>query len=275
MYEKYWNLERVPFSNRLDPEFFFPSQSHQSAFLKLRYVIENGHGLGVLCGGIGSGKTFLIGHLGRTLEDSLGPLVHVMYPCLSPPELLSSIIAELDPEGSEIPDDPVPMDRILHRLASQLEQLTGEKRHPVIVIEDCQSIENPGVFQALQLLLNYRDRPALDFTLLLVGEPSLLPRLDRNAALSDRVGVVALLQPFNEAETAEYVKHRLSIVNCSSDPFSEEALLAIHAHSGGIPRRINRLCDLALLMGFADHLPRIEASDIAAVSGEIQTALRS
>jgi general secretion pathway protein A len=39
--------------------------------------------------------------------------------------------------------------------------------------------------------------------------------------------------------------------------------------TAGIPRRINRLCDFALLVGFANQSERILANQIENVHGEI------
>lgn len=273
MYEQYWELDRVPFANHSDPEFYFPSQTHQSALLKLQYVIENRHGAGVLAGGIGSGKTFLVNQLAHVLPEHLGPFVHVIYPRMSPPELLAYIASELGVSPEEIGSDRISLDRILHGLQGRFRDLHRQGRHPVLVIDDCQFIDDAGVFQALQLLLNFRDQNEIDFTLILVGEQSLLPKLRRNAALNDRIGVTGLLQPFTPEETGHYVQHRLRIAGRESGPFSEGALQAIHEFSGGIARRINRLADLALLVGFADQLSQVTANQIEAVAEEIHSII--
>ena len=59
MYETYWQLSQKPFENVTDARFYYPSESHQAALLKLRYAIENRRGAALLAGPSGCGKTLL------------------------------------------------------------------------------------------------------------------------------------------------------------------------------------------------------------------------
>ena len=158
------------------------------------------------------------------------------------------------------------------RLTSRERVLTAfahEGRHPVIIIDEAHSITDWNVFQTLQLLLNYRRPPDTDFSLILIGEPSLLPRIGRLRALEDRVAVKSLLRPLTREETARYVLFRLEVAGLSETIFDERAFDELFELSGGIPRQINRICDLALLVGYADGLTGLSASHVEAVSEEL------
>src|SRR5262249_44532153 len=121
----------------------------------------------------------------------------------------------------------------------------------------------------LRLLTNLEGvgKPAL--TLILVGQPQLLPALERMPALEARLGVKCLLRPFNLEETVSYVNHRLTAAGATHEIFTSEALSTLYQLTGGNPRRINRLCDLALLIGYAEEQVRINAHQIEAVSEEL------
>ena len=96
MYETYWQLDHKPFENAADARFFFPGESHQSALLKLRYAVENRRGGALLSGAAGTGKTYLISLLRESLGDNYTPFVHLVYPQMSPAELMAYLADELD-----------------------------------------------------------------------------------------------------------------------------------------------------------------------------------
>ena len=86
-----------------------------------------------------------------------------------------------------------------------------------------------------------------------------------------RIAVKALLRSFTVDETAEYVQHRLNAAGATREIFTPDALEALHYLGHGVARQINRLGDLALLVGYADELPRLTAKQIEAVSEELVT----
>jgi type II secretory pathway predicted ATPase ExeA len=104
-----------------------------------------------------------------------------------------------------------------------------------------------------------------------VGQPQLLPALERMPGLESRLGVKCLLRPLNLEETISYVTHRLNAAGASHEIFTPEALTMLYQLTDGNPRRINRLCDLALLIGYAEEQMRINAPHIEAVANELVT----
>jgi general secretion pathway protein A len=144
-------------------------------------------------------------------------------------------------------------------------------RHAVVVIDEAQLLDQAAALEVVRLLLNFEveGRPAM--TLLLVGQPSLLPVLDRHPALEERLSVKCLLRPLNLEETVSYVHHRLSAAGAERAIFDNDALTTLYHLSRGAPRQINRLCDLALLIGYADEQPSITAAQLEAVSDELVT----
>ena len=112
-----------------------------------------------------------------------------------------------------------------------------------------------------------------DLTLVLVGGPSLLTRLRQYRPLAERVGVTALLRALGRAETEEYVRHRMRAAGRSEDAFTQDAFDRLFVRTSGVPRRINRICDLALLVGFAERLKQITADEIDGVADELTVGL--
>lgn len=269
IYEPYWGLTRSPFENNCDADFCFRSETHQASLLKMRYVVENRLGAGLLIGGVGYGKTYLAHLLQHELAQTAGPFVHLLYPQLSPAELLAYLAVELGADESAVGRGQDDLDVTLRQLEQRLRELASGGQHPVIVIDDAHLIDDPQVFRTLQLLLNYQQRADIEFSLLLLGEHNLLGSIERMAQLNERLGARALLKPLNQDETADYVECRLGIAGRADAVFDDGALASIFELSGGVPRRINRLCDLAMLVGYADELPLLTRAEIEAVGEEL------
>jgi general secretion pathway protein A len=267
MYETYWQLKQKPFENVADPRFYYPGESHQAALCKLRYAIENHRGGALLAGPSGVGKTLVTAMLAKCLGEAFTPLVRLTFPQMSTQELLAYLADELD--GAEPaalnPGLQVSIRRIQRFLAANSEQ----GRHAVLVIDEAHLLEGVQTFEALRLLLNFESGGAPALTLLLVGQPAVLPLLDRMPQWEEQLGVKCLLRPFSETETAAYVEHRLRVAGAVRSIVDADAMPTLHALTHGIARRINRLCDLALLVGFAEEQAMLGAEQFEAVSQEL------
>lgn len=265
MYDAYWGLSRRPFENDLAGGFFYASETHRSALLKLRYALDVRLGAALLAGATGSGKSFLTNVLLAQAGPEVTPAAQLLYPRMSAAEWLNWLAGEFC-EGNS---GGMPIDSALRKIEQRLCELTSRGQRPVIVIDDAHAIDDPEVWQSIQFLLNFQQRADVEFTLLLVGEPTLVTKLARFPQLADRLGVRAILQSLRRQETEQYVLHRLQIAGREKPVFTDGALDLIHEVADGVPRRINRLCDLALLVGYAEQLPAISEDEIAGVADEL------
>ncbi|HUG92353.1 MAG TPA: AAA family ATPase [Planctomycetaceae bacterium] len=280
MYEQHWGLGRAAFRNTAEPEFFFRSATHQAALLKLRYATENRLGACLLAGGVGYGKSFTTAMLAHDLGETCRPAVHVRFPQLTPAELLSHLAIELASgdavDGGDLPVDfgERGLDATVRAIGRQLRRHADAGRRPLVIVDDAHLIGDLRVFQTLQLLLNFQHERSGDFTLVLVGERTLLGRIGRIPQLNDRIGIKALLRPLSQEETAGYVAHRLEVAGTGETIFDGAALDSLFEQSGGVPRKINRLCDLALLVAYSDGLRTVTPSEVEAVVDELVAAVQ-
>ncbi|MBN1393993.1 MAG: AAA family ATPase [Pirellulales bacterium] len=267
MYESYWRLTQKPFENAADPRFYYPGESHQAALLKLRYVVENRRGGALLCGPSGSGKTMLVAMLRRELDESVAPFVHVVFPQMPAAELLAYLADELDGAGQSnaASDVHASVRRIERAVIANAER----GRHAVIAVDEAHLLEGPEAFEALRLLMNFECDGAPAATLLLIGQPSLLPTINRMPQWEERLNVKCLLRPFSQPETAGYVDHRLKVAGADHPLLDPDAAPTLQELTNGIARRINRLCDLALLVGYAEEQPSLGADHFESVSREL------
>jgi general secretion pathway protein A len=267
MYQAYWQLHSRPFESCTDAKFYYPSEVHQGALLKLRYAIESHLGAALLAGTAGTGKTLLVQSLKRQLDERFSPFVHIVFPMMSGPELLAYLAGELGTSHGA----GASVDQCVRRLQQFLLENSSRGAHAVIVIDEAHMLLDSQALDTLRLLMNFEGADQPSHTLVLVGHPQLLPALERMTALEARLGVKCLLRPLSLEETASYVSHRLHAAGASQEIFTSEALTALHELSAGNPRRINRLCDLALLIGYAEEQVRINAHQIEAVCHELVT----
>ena len=266
MYEPYWQLETKPFENTSDGRFYYPSESHQGALLKLRYALQNQRAAALLCGPAGLGKTLLVRTLARQLPETFRPFVHLVFPQLPPDQLLAYLADELS--GRAAGDAPT-MEQSIRRLETVLRENCQAGRHAVVVVDEAHLLRDSHSLETVRLLFNFEfdARPA--FTVLLVAQPSLLPVLARTPELDERLAAKCLLQRFTLEETMSYVSHRLTAAGARRTIFESEAVETLHHLAQGIPRRINRLGDLALVLGFAEESPTIRATHVEAVAEEM------
>jgi general secretion pathway protein A len=268
MYESYWNFSRKPFGGGCDLRAYYPGEAHQGALLKLRYAVESRSGAALLVGPSGVGKTLVARLLAERLPEEAGPTVHLTFPQMPTTELLRYLACEL---GAELGVDrrDTTLDVSVRAVEKKLRENAAAGRHAVLVVDEAHLLEGTRTFEALRLLLNIEHEGRPTATLVFVGETSLLPIVSRLPQLEQRFGVKCLLRALTRDETHAYVQHRLQTVGGRSDLFHEDALDVVHAISQGTPRDVNRLCDLSLLLGFADGAKQIDAERIEAVAREL------
>lgn len=267
MYVDYWGLEQKPFEPGLDSEaLLFHSESHSGAFSKVRYAIDEGRGAAALAGPSGVGKTLLVRRVVAGLDASTRPAVHLVFPQMSHRDLLTYLATRL---GAESAAEPIASaDEAVRRLEDLTTVYAERGVQPLIVIDEAQLLEDAGALETIRLLLNFGgERPA--FTVLLVGQMGLLSAVARSPALDERLAVKTLLRGFTADETAGYVEHRLEAAGGRPSLFSRAAVQRLHARTGGVARQINRLADLALVVGFAEQASEIGPDHIESVHHEL------
>jgi type II secretory pathway predicted ATPase ExeA len=267
MYKTYWHLKQKPFENAADPRFYYPGESHQAALLKLRYAVENRRGAGLLVGPSGSGKTLVTTMLRGMLGEQYAPFVHLVFPQMSSADLLAYLADELD--GAACAGEPPRVQASVRRIERFLTANAAKGRNAVIAVDEAQLLGDVQTLETLRLLLNFEPNGVPALTLILIGQPSILTMVERMPHWEERLGVKCLLRPFSEAETAAYVEHRLRIAGSSRPIVEPDAVPTLQELTGGIARRINRLCDLALLVGFAEEQKMLSASHFESVCREL------
>jgi len=261
MYLEYWGLREKPFQNTSDPRFLCLSEQHEEALTRLKYAVDEYKACALLSGVFGSGNTLLAQALMDQLPKDRFVAAFIFNPQLSPVELLREIIYQLGVHD-RIPEQKTD---ILHRFSDILNDNYAESRHTVIIVDEAHLIEERLIFEELRLLLNFQKRDKFLLTLILIGQPELREKILNIKPFEQRVSIRFHLKGMRPEETKRYMLHRLSVAGASRPIFEEEAFESIHESTGGIPRRINQICDLALLAGFGMKAETVDSAIVREV----------
>lgn len=258
MYQKHWNLKKLPFENTPDTEFFFESENHEEAFSRLSYVVEGKKACGVLTGAYGTGKTLILKSLERQFKKKGYVFSFVNNPRLDDLGLLKIILHNLT--GYNVPKQK---EDVLMGIERFLRDTFQDGKHVVVAIDEAQLINDESVFEELRLLLNFQTETRFLLTLLLSGQPELKEKLDSNKQFSQRVTLSYHLKPLDFSETVKYVEHRLEVAGLTENIFDEKAMELVYERSGGIPRWINNIAGMSMLAAFSKGEKTITAELVA------------
>ena len=125
-----------------------------------------------------------------------------------------------------------------------------------------QVIKEKEIFEELRLLLNFQLNDRFLLTLIMIGQPELKEQVESIQQLEQRIAIKYHLKPLNFEQTTEYIFFRLKTAGMTRNIFSKEAIDLIYKETKGVPRKINNLCDLSLLVGCTLQLKVIDSKTI-------------
>jgi len=266
MYQAYWQLDSRPFEQTSDERFHFVAQSQRGAFLKLRYVLENRRGAAVLAGESGLGKTLIVQKLFGELDSSFAPRVHLVFPQMPADQLLTYLADQLTGQYSPLTAN---IDQSVQRIEKFLRTNTEAEKHALIAIDEAHLLAGNQSLEAIRLLMNFERGGQSLATFLLAGQTGVALAVKRLPALDERIAVTCVLNRLSDAETGLYIQHRMTAAGAKRTIFDASAVETIYQLTHGIPRRINRLCDLALLVGYGEELHKLTGSHIESIHQEL------
>lgn len=267
MYESFYGLNGRPFQLNPDPSFFFGSKGHSSAYSYLKYGVFQSEGFIVVTGEIGAGKTTLVRALLEELDPRKVVAVQLVSTQLEADDLLRSVATAFG-----LPVRGTDKAQLLATIEAFLTSLVTEHKRALLVVDEAQNL-SPRAMEELRMLSNFQlgDRALLQS--FLVGQPELRELLRGPSMQQLRQRVIASyhLGPMDEEETRGYIEHRLHRVGWKDDPSFEPAVFrSIYQATGGIPRKINLLCNRLLLASYLAEKHAIGQADVDTVIGEIR-----
>lgn len=273
MYTEFFHLRQVPFSIAPDPRYLFMSERHREALAHLLFGIGSGGGFVMLTGEIGAGKTTICRCLLEQIPSNCR-IAYIFNPKLSVDDLLQSVCDEFGVQparGADSGRRNVSVKDYVDTLNHFLLEEHAQGRNSVLIIDEAQNLST-DVLEQLRLLTNLETSSRKLLQIILIGQPELRdivgrPELEQ---LTQRMIARYHLDALSESETADYVTHRLSVAGLNGPaPFRQAALKQVYRITQGIPRRINLLCDRAMLGAYTSNRREIDPGIVQKAAREI------
>ncbi len=262
-YTSHFGLKTIPFALSPDPNFLYLSTQHREALEHLVQGVDEGSGLILLTGEVGTGKTTLCYRLVNQLADSFDAAL-LSNPCLTPQELLAAIFDKLHLHYN----DSFTIKDFTDILDNYLVTAESVGRKTVLIIDEAQNL-TVEVLEQIRLLSNIEDRL---LRIVLVGQPELKKILKQKnlRQLSQRITASYHLKPLSYNELRAYIHHRLTVSGAESEFFSKSAARYIYRYTQGIARLTNVICDKALLNAYVANKQQVDVSAVRKAIQKVQ-----
>ncbi len=261
-----YGLRDNPFQMTPDARLFYASSVHARAYAHLTYGLAQREGFVIITGEVGAGKTTLVERLCAELDPAGFAIARIMTTQVSGDDLLRLVA---DAFGAPSEGDKA---SVLRGIIARLRQ--AERRY-LLIVDEAQALPHAAL-EELRMLSNVTDGSRAVLQTILLGQPELRriiagPGLDQ---LRQRVLASFHLSGLSAEETRAYVEHRMRAVGWEGIPAWEEgALDVVHRFTGGIPRRINRLCARVLLAGTLEQAEVLTAGLVEGTALELEEDL--
>jgi general secretion pathway protein A len=268
MYTEFYKLKGRPFQLSPDPRFFFEGKPHKKALAYLTYGISQREGFIVITGEIGAGKTILVEYILSTFIGKNVIAAKVVTTQVNADDLLRMVATAFD-----VPQENIDKATLLRRMESFLVDCNRTNRTVLLFVDEAQNLPHSAL-EELRMLSNMQSGGRSLLQIYLLGQPEFRRTIARKSLeqLRQRVITSYHLQPLDAEETQQYIEHRLDLVGWDNDPeFSPEAHKMIFEATGGVPRKINLLCDRLLLLGYLEEKHEIDADIVKEVVLDMHT----
>ena len=268
MYQRFFGFRELPFELTPDPRYLYLTPRYREALSNLQYGLSAAKTVTVLIGEAGTGKTTLLRAALASERCQNVRTVYLNNPALTRQEFVEMLARrfELSPEAAH--SKAV----LLAELEAALHARRAHGEITALVIDEAQTLSHE-LLEEVRLLANIETSTEKLLPLVLAGQPELSDRLEDVGLrqLKQRVALRCTIAPYELAETASYIAHRIRIAGGeAARAFTRESVTLIHEHSRGIPRTISVMCDNALVSGFALNRQPVDREVVLEVARDFQ-----
>ncbi len=265
-YQDFFQLREQPFTNAPDSRFYFNSQQHSEALLRLKHAARTNVGLALLVGDVGAGKTTLARRMLDDLDEKEyeSALLVVVHSSITTEWLLKKIALQLGVKNVQAGEI-----EILSAIYERLLQIKEEGRSAVVLIDEAQMLHSRELMEEFRGLLNLELPEKKLVTFIFFALPAIDQTLALDEPLKQRVALRYRLGAMKLDTTVAYIRHRLKIAGCEREILLPDALVLIHRYSRGIPRLINILCDNSLFEAFLIKKRIVDSEVVEGVASDL------
>lgn len=264
LYCEHFGFSQRPFSLSPDPDFLFWTQAHSRAFSILEYGLMTHAPLTVVTGEVGTGKTTLIQAMLRRIDDSVrvGLISNAQG---NRDDLLRWVLNALDIESNE----SAGYVNLFQQFQDFVISNYADGKRVVLIIDEAQNL-GVETLEELRMLTNINSGKDELLQLILVGQTELRRMIEQPELrqFAQRVTATYHINPLDRSTTVAYIKHRLKEVGGTGNEIEDEACSEIYRNSEGIPRIINKICDLALVYAASSGQGVVDKSTVIELLGD-------
>ncbi|MHC4871158.1 MAG: ExeA family protein [Planctomycetota bacterium] len=258
MYEDYWGLDKAPYNESHIRDNFVEYPALQLALSKLKHIADHGQCAAAISGPAGIGKTALAREFARSLPGDIWAVSYIVNPLGDPESIIRNIAHDLG--GTN--------DNASEAMVEAVESLCSQGRRACIIIDEAHTIRQIELLENIRMLMNF-EVEGMSLTVILVGQEGLLRVLKKASYFNQRLSLKISLSAMNEDESKHYILSRLKTAGCQRGIFTRSAAEKICQLSNGVPREINRICELAMIVGYGFALKKIKGDVIDMVAKEL------
>jgi len=265
MYTSFYNLKIKPFQISSDPDFMWFGEKHKEALATLKYGVLDNKGFLLLTGDVGTGKTTLINTLLQSLSDDI-LCASVSDPGLSKLDFFNFIASSFG-----IDQEFLTKGSFLIGFRKFLFNAYDENKKVLLIIDEAQLLTQE-LLEEIRLLSNIEKTNTKLINIFFVGQNEFneIVNQDKNRAVRQRLTLNYNLDPLTPDETQKYIEYRLKVAGADRTIFDSQAVQEVFMYSGGFPRRINVICDHALLSGYVSDSEKITAQIVQECAKELK-----
>lgn len=266
MYIEQFGLTAQPFQLTPDARFWFESRTHKKAMAYLGYGLAQGEGFITVTGEIGAGKSTLVAHLLASIDPERLNAISLVSTQVEGDDML-----RLTAQRLGLDTRAVDKARLLDAVEQQLEEELRAGKRTLLIVDEAQNLP-VSALEELRMLSNFQIAGKALIQIVLLGQPEFRDKLASPGLEQLRQRVIAShhLEAMGDDEVEAYVRHRLGLVGWQGRPeFAEAAFAALHAFTGGIPRRINQLAHRLMLHAAVEGIAMIGARTVEAVATDM------
>ena len=269
-YLRYWGLHEAPFSLAPNPKMFYLSDQHRECLMRLKFAIHSGKGGALLISEhAGDGKTttlhLLMDEIARD-ETTVTRVAYLDYPTMTPTQMVGEIARQLGVE--EIKGDKV---EDINSLRDLLRGNHIRGVHSLVIVDEGQMVASqPELLQELRILLNFCTAGEFLLTFILSGQAPLEPAVRAMPEFWQRLPVRFFLKNLHLKDTCGMIGHRLHVAGAERAIFTETAMEGIFRYSGGCPRVICAVADLALMIGHSNRSRQVDFAEVTQACSDME-----
>jgi len=269
-YLKYWGLKEPPFSLAPNPAMFYLSDQHRECLMRLRFAIHSGKGGALLISeNAGDGKTTTLHLLMQEMtEEAEGRLrvAFLDYPTMTPTQMIGEIgrqIGVQEMRGDKVQD--------INALRDLLKSNHIQGIHTLVIVDEGQMLaDRPDLLQEFRILLNFTTEGEFLLSFILSGQAPLEPAVRAMPEFWQRLPVRFFLKNLHLKDTGGMIAHRVQRAGADRALFTETAIEGIYRYSGGCPRVICAVADLALVVGHSNRARQVDFNEVTQACSDME-----